>query len=298
MNKIGFWSAALLASALVVSVSRAQTPPPAAAAAPAYPARDDVLATAKGNVTIHPIGHASVLLTWNDKKILVDPAPNGGAGGGARGGAAGGGNAAAAGRGAGGRAAGGAPPPPSPEALAVFTSLGTPDLIIITHAHGDHFNVPVLAAVAGPSTVLAVPQAVYDGLPDALKAKATIMANGDNSVLAGIDGAAVPAYNITPERLRNHPQGVGNGYVLNLGGKRIYFAGDTEETPELKNLANIDVAFIPMNLPFTQTPDAAAQWVRDFKPKIVYPYHYSSTDLTPFVQGVGSASEVRLRKWY
>ena len=289
MNRFGILSAAMLAGALIAGASQAQTP------APAPPAKDDVLATAKGNVVLHPIGHASVLLTWNGKKILVDPAPSAGAG---RGGA--GGAAAAGGRGGaggGGRGAG-APPPPSPEALAVFTALGTPDLILITHAHGDHFNVPVLAAVAGPSTVLAVPQAVYDGLTDALKAKATIMANGDNSVLAGIDVSAVPAYNITPERLRNHPQGVGNGYVLNLGGKRIYFAGDTEETPELKNLANIDVAFIPMNLPFTQTPEAAAQWVRDFKPRIVYPYHYSSADLTAFVQGVGGASDVRLRPWY
>jgi len=169
---------------------------------------------------------------------------------------------------------------------------------LITHAHGDHFNVPVLTAVAGPNTVLAVPQQVYDQLPDPLKAKATIMANGDKSMLAGIEVDAVPAYNTTPERQRNHPQGAGNGYVLNLGGKRIYFAGDTEEAPELKNLANIDVAFIPMNLPFTQTPEAAAQWVKDFKPKIVYPYHYSNGDLTAFVQGVGTVSDVRLRKWY
>jgi L-ascorbate metabolism protein UlaG (beta-lactamase superfamily) len=294
MNKIGLFSALLLSAAVAVTAGQAQTP---AAGQASAVAKDDVLATAKGNVTIHPIGHAAVLLSWSGKKILVDPAPNGGGGGrgGAGAAAAGGGRGGAAG---GGRGAAGAPPPPSPEALAVFTQLGTPDLILITHAHGDHFNVPVLSAVAGPNTVLAVPQQVYDQLPDALKAKATIMANGDKSMLAGIEVDAVPAYNITPERLRNHPQGAGNGYVLNLGGKRIYFAGDTEEAPELKNLANIDVAFIPMNLPFTQTPEAAAQWVRDFKPKIVYPYHYSNGDLTAFVQGVGTVSEVRLRKWY
>lgn len=259
---------------------------------------DDTLPTAKGNLVIHPIGHASVLLSWNGKKILVDPAPNGGAGRGAAGGARGaGGGAAAGGRGAGGRGAGGFPPP-SPEAIAVFTALGTPDLILITHAHGDHFSVPVLSAVAGPNTVLAVPQQVYDGLPPALKAKATIMANGDLSTLAGIDVQAVPAYNVSPDRLNYHPKGTGNGYVLSLGGKRIYLAGDTEETPELKNLANIDVAFIPMNLPFTMTQEAAAQWVKDFKPKIVYPYHYSGADLTDFVKAVGSSAEVRLRKWY
>jgi L-ascorbate metabolism protein UlaG (beta-lactamase superfamily) len=181
--------------------------------------------------------------------------------------------------------------------IASFKALGTPDLILIGHPHGDHFNVPILEAVAGPNTVLAVPQIVYDGLPDDLKAKAKVMANGTTQTLAGIEVQAVPAYNITPALLRNHPQGVGNGYILNLGGKHIYLAGDTEEAPELKNLPNIDVAFLPMNRP-TETPEAAAQWVRDFKPKIVYPYHYSNGDLSAFVQGVGNASEVRLRQWY
>ena len=124
------------------------------------------------------------------------------------------------------------------------------------------------------------------------------MANGDTSTLAGIDVHAVAAYNVTPERQRNHPEGAGNGYVLTLGGKRFYFAGDTEETPELKKLAGIDVAFIPINLPFTQTPEAAAQWVKDFMPKIVYPYHYSNGDISAFVSAVGSAADVRVRKWY
>jgi len=272
-----------------------------ALAAPAL-AQDDAIATSQGNVVIHPIGHASVLLTWNGKRILVDPAPAPGGGGGGAGrgaggagrGAGGGGGGRGAGRG-GGRGA--AAPPPSAEVVAAFKALGTPDLILIGHAHGDHFNAGLLAAIAGPDAVLGVPQIVYDGLPDALKAKATIMANGDTSVLAGIDVHAVPAYNITPERLRNHPEGVGNGYVVSLGGKRFYFAGDTEEAPELAHLANIDVAFIPMNQP-TETPEAAAQWVKDFKPRIVYPYHYSNADLTAFVQAVGNASEVRLRKWY
>ena len=244
---------------------------------------DDAIPTANGNATIHPIGHASVQVTWNNKKVLIDPAPGGGGGGG----------------GGGGRGGGGGPAPaPAPEVIAAFTGLGQPDLILITHSHGDHFNAAILTAVAGAKTVLGVPQSVYDGLPDPLKAKATIMANGDMSALAGIDVQAVPAYNVTPERLRNHPDGAGNGYVLNLGGKRLYFAGDTEETPELKVLANIDVAFIPMNLPFTQTPEAAVQWVKDFKPKIVYPYHFSNGDISSFVSSVGTASEVRVRKWY
>jgi L-ascorbate metabolism protein UlaG (beta-lactamase superfamily) len=284
--------------------AQAQTPAPAQTS---LTAKDDAIATAKGNAIVHPIGHASVLITWDNKKILVDPAPSamtggtggggggGGAGGGGRGAAAGGGGAAAGGRGA---AAAPPPPPLSEAALAPFKALGTPDLVLITHTHGDHFNVQVLTAVAGPNTVLGVPQAIYNMLTPELKAKATIMANGDTSMLSGIEVQAVSMYNITPERLRNHPEGQGNGYVVTLGGKRFYFAGDTEETPELKNLANIDVAFIPMNLPFTQTPEAAGAWVRDFKPKIVYPYHFGTSDLNPFVSWVGNVSEVRIRKWY
>ena len=95
-----------------------------------------------------------------------------------------------------------------------------------------------------------------------------------------------------------HTKGRGNGYVVTLGDKRIYLAGDTECVPETKALKNIDVAFVPMNLPFTQTPEAAAQWVKEFKPRIVYPYHFSNGDLSAFVSTVGSASEVRVRKWY
>jgi len=292
MNKSLTVNAALATMAFILAVSVvAQTPQ----------TTDDVLPTTNGNAIIHPIAHGSVLVSWNGKKILVDPAPSGGAGRGAgAAGAAGGRGGGAGGRGGGGRggAGGGPAPSPSPEALAVFTALGQPNLILITHAHGDHFNALVLAAVAGPNTVLGVPQVVYDGLPDALKTKATIMANGDTSTLAGIDVQAVPAYNVTPERLRNHPDGVGNGYVVNLGGKRFYFAGDTEETPELKLLSNIDVAFLPMNLPFTQTPEAAAQWVKNFKPRIVYPYHFSNADLSAFVSAVGNMAEVRMRKWY
>jgi L-ascorbate metabolism protein UlaG (beta-lactamase superfamily) len=135
-------------------------------------------------------------------------------------------------------------------------------------------------------------------MPPALQAKTKVMKNGEKQTYSGVPLEAVPEYNITQDRLMFHPKGRDNGYVLTLGGKRVYIAGDTEETPELKNLANIDVAFIPMNLPYTQTVEAAAQWVKDFKPKIVYPYHYGESDTAKFRTLVGSASEVRLRKWY
>ena len=128
------------------------------------------------------------------------------------------------------------------------------------------------------------------------------MKNGDKQDVAGIAIEAVPSYNTSADRLKFHPKGQDNGYVLNFGGKRVYVAGDTEETPELKALKNIDVAFIPINLPYTEDADAAAAWVKDFKPKIVYPYHTQgmpSGDVQKFKQLVGKASDfVRLRDWY
>ena len=135
-------------------------------------------------------------------------------------------------------------------------------------------------------------------MPAPLQAKTKVMKNGDKQTYAGVPIEAVVEYNTTPDRLMYHPKGRDNGYVLNLGGKRVYLAGDTEETPELKTLANIDVAFVPFNLPYTMTEEAAATWVKDFKPKIVYPYHTGMSDVNKFKTLVGNASDVRLRKWY
>ena len=229
---------------------------------------DDSIATDNGPLVIHPIHHASLMLTWNGKHVLADPAP----------------------------VDGGADP------TTPYRALPTPDVIVVTHIHGDHFNVPILEAVAGAATVIVAPQNVYDALPADLKSKTKVMKNGDRLVADSIPVEAVAMYNTTPERMKFHPKGQGNGYILTIGGKGIYIAGDTEEAPELAHLANIDVAFIPMNLPFTETVDAAANWVRDFKPKIVYPYHYHNgdgtlSDLNRFKALVGGATDVRLRDW-
>lgn len=230
---------------------------------------DDAMATDIGPLVVHPIHHASLMLTWNGKHVLADPAPVDGA----------------------------------KDATPPYRALPAPDVIVVTHIHGDHFNVPILEAVAGAATVILAPQNVYDAMPAGLKSKTKVMKNGDRLVADSIPVEAVPAYNTTPERMKFHPKGQGNGYILTVGGKRIYIAGDTEEAPELAHLADIDVAFIPMNLPFTETADAAAKWVTDFKPKIVYPYHYHNSDgtlsdLNKFRASVGDASEVRLRDWY
>ena len=231
---------------------------------------DDKIATSNGALEIHAIHHASLMLTWNGRHMLIDPAPI---------------------------ADDGANP------TAGYTALPKPDAIVVTHIHFDHFNVPILEAVAGANTVIVAPQDVYDAMPADLKVKTKIMKNGDKGVMDTIPVEAVPAYNTTPDRMKFHPKGLGNGYIFTFGGKRVYIAGDTEETPELAHLARIDAAFIPMNLPYTQTVEAAAHWVKDFKPGIVYPYHFrngdgTTSDLEGFKKLVGGASEVRFLRWY
>ena len=128
---------------------------------------------------------------------------------------------------------------------------------------------------------------------------ATLMANGDVRTVAGVRIAAVPAYNIVHKRDNGrpyHPKGVGNGYVLTLGNKRVYLAGDTENIPEMARLEEIDIAFLPMNLPYTMSPEMAADAARSFSPKVLYPYHYGETDPEALVTLLKDSSvEVRVR---
>ena len=178
--------------------------------------------------------------------------------------------------------------------------LPKPDLILITDIHQDHLDPATLEAIAGSQTPIVVPKAVAEKLPEQLRQHATVLANGETKDVAGVPIEAVPMYNTTPERLKFHDKGRGNGYILTLGGSRVYLSGDTEDIPEMRALKNIDVAFVCMNLPYTMTVEQAADAVRAFKPKIVYPYHYRGSDVEKFKQLVGSESgiEVRLRDWY
>jgi L-ascorbate metabolism protein UlaG (beta-lactamase superfamily) len=144
------------------------------------------------------------------------------------------------------------------------------------------------------------PAAVAEQMTPDLRKNAAILTNGQTSELLGVKLEAIPMYNLTPDRLKFHSKGRGNGYVVTLGGKRIYLSGDTEDIPEMRALKNIDVAFICMNLPYTMTVEQAAQAVRAFKPRIVYPYHYRGSDLNKFKELVGTDAgvDVRLRDWY
>jgi L-ascorbate metabolism protein UlaG (beta-lactamase superfamily) len=184
-----------------------------------------------------------------------------------------------------------------------FKEFGKPDLVLVTDIHGDHFDPKTLSAVRSPGTLVVVPQAVADKMGSD-KEGAKILSNGEKASLGDISIEAVPMYNLTFERKSFHIKGRGNGYVVSLGGKRIYISGDTEDIPEMRSLRGIDVAFVCMNLPYTMDVDHAADAVLAFKPKIVYPYHYRGkemSDVEKFKSLVASKDkgiEVRLLKWY
>lgn len=180
-----------------------------------------------------------------------------------------------------------------------FSGLPDATLILVTDIHGDHLNVDTLQALPGTAPIVA-PAAVAEQLPEPLRARTTILTNGETKTVAGIPITGVPMYNLTSDRLQYHAKGRGNGYVLDLAGTRVYVSGDTEDIPEMRALRDIDVAFVCMNLPYTMTVEQAADAVREFKPAICYPYHYRGSDVERFKELVGDdpGVDVRLREWY
>ena len=182
-----------------------------------------------------------------------------------------------------------------------YADLPAPDYILITHQHGDHYNAETLSGLVADGTKLIVNPAVHELLPNTLKARATAIANGESTALGPYSVDAIPAYNTTLDRQQYHPQGRDNGYVISLDGARVYIAGDTEDTPEMRALIGIDLAFLPMNLPYTMTIDQAAAAVAAFQPGVVYPYHYKGSDTAGFadlVKASGANTEVVLYDWY
>ncbi len=229
----------------------------------------DQVATDNGVLTIHPIHHATFVMQWNGKTVYVDPV------GGAK----------------------------------LFADLPKPDFVLVTHIHFDHFDPATLEAIlpAGGKTIVVAPKTVAEKIPETLRGKVVVkvLANGEKTEVLGIAVDAVPAYNMTPGKEKFHPKGRDNGYVLTMGGKTVYIAGDTEDTPEMRALKGIDIAFLPMNLPYTMSVEKAAEAIRQFKPKVVYPYHYRSGNGTKadFGQlrklvGEDSGVEIRVREWY
>lgn len=219
----------------------------------------DVVRTSHGDLSIQPVNHASLVLTYGGKVIYIDPV-----GGGSE----------------------------------RYQNLPKPDLIVITDVHGDHMNAATVNALVSPTTRIIAPAAVRAGLTPNLQTRVLPLQNGQSLEWEGITFEAVAMYNVTPERTQLHPHGRGNGYVITFADKRVYVAGDTEPTPEMAALRDIDIAFLPMNQPFTMTPQQAADAVRSFRPRTVYPYHHRGTDIAEFARLVGNAAEVRQRAWY
>lgn len=223
-------------------------------------------ATGSGEIVVHPVEHASFVMQTPAGVIHVDPVGD----------------------------------------AALYADLPAPDLILITHEHGDHYNADTLAALVGDKTRILANPAVHAMLPEDLKARASAIANGESTDIMGIAIDAIPAHNLTEGRMNFHPVGRDNGYVLNVDGMRIYISGDTEGVDEMRALQDIDLAFVCMNLPFTMAAEQAASAVADFAPRYVYPYHYRGRDggtqdpaeFARLLEEAGAPVEVRAHDWY
>lgn len=196
------------------------------------------LAPAEASFSITPIEHATAVFNWENITFYIDPV--------------------------GGKEA--------------FAAQLPPDVILVTDIHGDHLNVETLSAVATSGTAIVVPKAVADKLPQEMQPRLSILNNGESLDMNGFSIEAVPMYNLRPEALKFHEKGRGNGYVIERDGMRVYFSGDTEDIPEMRDLEDINKAFVCMNLPYTMPVTAAADAVVEFSPDQVYPYHYRGTD--------------------
>jgi L-ascorbate metabolism protein UlaG (beta-lactamase superfamily) len=178
--------------------------------------------------------------------------------------------------------------------FADYTKLPKADLVLVTHQHGDHLDPDAIEKISKPGMQVLLAKICLSKFPGG-----KVLNNGESGMVNGIRVEAVAAYNIKNERgpgLPFHPKGEGNGYILHFDDLTVYVAGDTENTPEMKNLKDIDIAFLPMNLPYTMTPDMVADAARSFKPEILYPYHFGDTNTDQLVQLLkGENIDIRIR---
>lgn len=212
-------------------------------------------------INIIPISHATMVLEWDETVFYIDPV---------------GGSEA-------------------------FSGMKDADIILVTDIHKDHLNLETLQAVKKENNRIVAPQAVIDQLPVDLKIGVIALANEETIEQNAFNITGVPMYNLREEALQFHEKGRGNGYIIEKDGFRVYISGDTEDIPEMRNLKNIDLAFVCMNLPFTMTVESAASAVSEFKPKTVVPYHYRGregfSDVDTFERLVnGNAPEVEVRR--
>jgi L-ascorbate metabolism protein UlaG (beta-lactamase superfamily) len=218
--------------------------------------KNDVIKTSEGDLEIFFIGHGTLMFKFNQKVIHIDPV----------------------------------------SMNADYTTMPDADLVLVTHEHGDHLDVKAIRQIMKADTRVIMTEkcAAQVGDMDVI-----VMNNGDVKTIDGIGIRAIPAYNIVNKRPNGgpfHPKGEGNGYILTFGQTNVLIGGDTENIPEYRDLdMKIDVAFLPMNLPYTMTPEMVAAAAKDIRPKILYPYHYGDTDPQKLVELLKNDKSIEVR---
>ncbi|MBP9600399.1 MAG: MBL fold metallo-hydrolase [Lutibacter sp.] len=228
-------------------------------------ASKDIFETKNGTITIQPVLHSSLIITYNNTTIYVDP--YGG--------------------------------------IEKYKDYKNPDIVLITDIHGDHLDLKTLDSINTSTSEIITASSVLKLLPSTYKSKTTVLKNGQGIHRSDIFIKAIAMYNLPEEKDSKHPKGRGNGYILTIDDTQIYISGDTEDTAEMRSLQNIDIAFVCMNLPYTMDINQAADAVLAFKPKVVYPFHYRGqngfSDVEEFKNLVNSKNnqiDVRLKNWY
>ncbi len=228
-------------------------------------ASKDIFETKNGTITIQPVLHSSLIITYNNTTIYVDP--YGG--------------------------------------IEKYKDYKNPDIVLITDIHGDHLDLKTLDSINTSTSEIITASSVLKLLPSTYKSKTTVLKNGQGIHRSDIFIKAIAMYNLPEEKDSKHPKGRGNGYILTIDDTQIYISGDTEDTAEMRSLQNIDIAFVCMNLPYTMDINQAADAVLAFQPKVVYPFHYRGqngfSDVEEFKNLVNSKNnqiDVRLKNWY
>ena len=216
----------------------------------------DKFETDQGELAIHFVNHGSIFFEYDGKVIHVDPVTR----------------------------------------MGNYKEYPKADLILITHQHGDHLDLNAIHLLKKENTkIILTPkcQEMSENLSDVI-----VMKNGDVLNISQLEIEAIPAYNIKHKRQNGdpfHPKGEGNGYIINFGNKKVLVAGDTENVPEIKALKDIDIAFLPMNLPYTMTPEMVVDAAKGFQPKVLYPYHYGKTDTSILVKLLKEEKDIEVR---
>ena len=219
----------------------------------------DIFPTSKGDLKITFIGHGSLMFEFQGKLIYIDPVMQ----------------------------------------SADYTKMPDADLILVTHQHGDHLDLTAISALKKNGTEILLTKECFSLLKDTSSAR--VISNGATIEAKGLKTSAIPAYNILnkrPDGTPFHPKGEGNGYIIEFGDKEVLVAGDTENIPEIKALKGIDIAFLPMNLPYTMTPAMVADAASTFRPAILYPYHFGDTNTSELLKLLekDKGIEVRIRQ--